>query len=539
MISALWKRILTPIEGMHSAAYALGALTFLSQALALLRDHLFAHTFGNGRVLDLYYAAFKLPDLIFALVSSLVSAYILIPYITNASRKDTARLLSESFSFLIVIGGAICLVLGVFAPEVLRIMYPNLMASPQHAAFVFLMRILLIQPILLGISGVLGSITQTERQFFLFALAPVLYNLGIILGAVALYPIFGLPGVGYGVLLGAALYAITNIPPLVRSGIPLSWRMPEKRVLFPIMRESVPRSFAMGMDSFTLLFLTTLAARLSTGSVAVFTLASNLENVPLALIGGSYAVAAFPSLSKHAFDNRTAFSDALSSSARHILVWSLVALGLISMLSTPLVRVILGTGAFTAHAVHITAALLVLLVAGLAAQGLSLLFSRALYARRQSWLPLVYQLGSAAITALIALALLSKQTARVPVLAFFMHVGNVSGLPVLALAFAATAGEIFLVFALLSALRAAAPGLSKSLVRPLFQSTAASTAAVLLGYKTLALLGGVTPSTALSAAFASGAAAGIVGLMTAFFVLWALRNQEFLEVLATVQRFLR
>lgn len=537
MLAAFWRRLIAPIEGMHTAAYVLGAITLLSQFLALFRDHLFAHVFGTGPILDLYYAAFKVPDLIFALVSSLVSAYILIPYITSASRKDTARLLSESFSFLIIGGGALCLVLGIFAPEILRNLYPHLMASPYHKAFVLLTRILLVQPILLGVSGVLGSVTQVEQQFFLFALAPALYNLGIIFGTLALYPLFGLSGIGYGVLLGALLYAATNIPPLMRSNLRLRLRIPERRVLLPIMKESIPRSLAMGMDSITLLFLTALAARLSSGSVAVFTLASNLENVPLALIGGSYAVAAFPSLSKHAFGDRTAFASALSSGARHILVWSLVAIGLIFALSVPLVRVILGTGAFTASAVRITAALLVLLVVGLAAQGLTLLFSRALYARRQSWLPLAYQIGSAVVTAIIALLLLSRTGRSVVLtgLAHFLYAGNIIGAPVLALAFAATAGEVALVLSLLSALHGAAPGLARSLARPLSQGVVAALLAALFGYRALVALGSTAPQMPLATAFVGGVLASAAALSAAAAALWVMRSEEFLEVLAALR----
>ncbi len=95
MVGKLFKRITAPVRGVHQAAYLLAALTLASQLLALLRDRTFAHVFGAGPILDLYYAAFKVPDLVFALVSSLVSAYILIPRITNASREETGALLSQ------------------------------------------------------------------------------------------------------------------------------------------------------------------------------------------------------------------------------------------------------------------------------------------------------------------------------------------------------------------------------------------------------------------------------------------------------------
>src|SRR6185437_12482953 len=100
--------VMRPVRNLHQAAYLLAILTLASQALALLRDRTFAHTFGAGQVLDLYYAAFRVPDLVFALVSSLVSAYVLIPRITGMDREGTRRLLSESASFLLIGGGILC-----------------------------------------------------------------------------------------------------------------------------------------------------------------------------------------------------------------------------------------------------------------------------------------------------------------------------------------------------------------------------------------------------------------------------------------------
>ena len=96
MVRKLLNRIAARVRGLHQAAYLVAAVTFASQALPLLRDRTFAHRFGAGPVLDLYYAAFRVPDLVFALVSSLVSAYVIIPRITGMERETTRKLLSES-----------------------------------------------------------------------------------------------------------------------------------------------------------------------------------------------------------------------------------------------------------------------------------------------------------------------------------------------------------------------------------------------------------------------------------------------------------
>ena len=463
MVKKLFARISGPVRGLHQAAYLLAALTLASQILALLRDRTFADSFGAGPTLDMYYAAFRVPDLVFALVSSLVSAYVIIPRITGASREDVRRILSESASFLFLVGGGFCLVLAVFMPAFLAFIYPDLAAADASGQFVLLGRLLLIQPILLGLSGILASVTQVHRRFLLFALSPVLYNLGIIFGTLVLYPRWGLPGIGAGVVLGAVAYAAVNVPVVFEAGVFPRLVVPRLRSILPIIRDSIPRSLALGMGSVTVLVLTALAARVGTGAISVFTLAGNLEAVPLALIGSSYAVAAFPALSEAStIERRAEFTRVLSASSRHIILWSVVSIGLIVVLRAHLVRTIFGTGAFGWDATRLTAAILALLVIGLVAQGLVLLFSRGLFAVRQSWRPLGYQIIAGVATVTFALALLALPPAGFPYqLATWLRVEDVEGSGILLVAFAASAGQILLALFLLGALARAAPGRSQ------------------------------------------------------------------------------
>ncbi len=538
---AAYSRIATPVQGLHQAAYLLAALTLASQALALLRDRTFAHTFGAGQVLDLYYAAFRVPDLVFAIVSSLVSAYVIIPRITGMDAKETRRLLSETATFLFVGGGIICAVLAIFMPTFLGLLYPDLVASGSQTGFILLARILLIQPILLGLSSIFSSVTQVHRRFGLFALSPVLYNLGIIVGTVYLYPLWGLPGIGIGVVIGAVAYLMVNVPVLLQAGVFPIFRMPRLSLMLPVVRDSVPRSLALGMNSITALALTAIASRIGTGSVSVFTLAGNLEAVPLALIGSSYAVAAFPALSEaSALENKSEFTRILSSSARHIILWSIVALGLITVLRAHIVRVILGTGAFDWNATRLTAAILLVLTVGLVADALELLFSRALYAARQSWRPLMYQLVAGGLTIFLALKLLTLPAAAVLTpLAALLRVSDVSELSILLIALASTLGQIFLVVLSLVALRSVAPGLSRTLVRPLVDGCVAAVIGAVAAYVALYLLGGIAPLTTLVSVFAQGLTAGLVGLAAVGATLYGIKNKEFQAMTDVLVRLLR
>ena len=536
-----YERITAPVQGLHQAAYVLAALTLASQALALLRDRTFAHTFGAGQTLDIYYAAFRIPDLVFAVVASLVSAYVIIPRITGMDKEETRRLLSESATFLFGVGGLVCLALAFFMPQFLAFLYPDLAASPAQGEFIMLARILLLQPILLGLSGILGSVTQVNRRFALFALSPVLYNLGIILGTVYLYPRFGLPGIGAGVVIGALAYLMVNIPVLIEGGVVPVLRFPRLSRMLPIVRDSVPRSLALGMNSITALALTAIASRIGTGSVSVFTLAGNLEAVPLALIGSSYAIAAFPALSAaSALEKRGEFTHILSASARHIILWSLIALGLITVLRAHVVRVILGTGAFDWDATRLTAALLVVLAVGLVADALKLLFSRALYAARQSWRPFLYQLAAGGLTVFLALQFLAMPQGGMPAaLASLLRVGDISETSILLLAFASTIGQLFLLVLSLVALRNIAPGLSRSLVRPCIDGSVAAIAGAAAAYTSLALLGGIAPLTTLVSVFAQGFTAGVVGLVACAAALYLMGNEEFAVITRVVGKLLR
>lgn len=540
MSESAYTRISAPIPGLHQAAYLLAGLTLASQLLALLRDRTFAHTFGAGEVLDMYYAAFRVPDLVFAIVASLVSAYVLIPRISNLGRDETRALLSQTASFLFIGGSVICVSLAIWMPQFLTFLYPDLITSSLRADFILLGRMLLVQPILLGLSSVYSSVTQVHRRFFLFALSPVLYNIGIIAGTVYLYPRFGLPGIGIGVLVGAVAYLSVHIPVLIVEGVMPRLTMPKFSVLAPIVRDSVPRSLALGMNSIIALILTAIASRMSSGSVSVFTFASNLEAVPLALIGSSYAVATFPALSEVSSpEKKKEFTRILSASSRHVILWSLVALGLIVVLRAHIVRVVLGTGAFDWNATRMTAALLALLTVGLAADALKLLFSRALYAARQSWRPLIYQVAAGALTVFLAVQFLAlpPETMLAP-LADLLKVSDVSETAVLMLALATAIGQIFLVILSLLALRSVAPGLTRTLVQPLRDGVLAALVGGFVAHFALELMGGIAPLTTLAAVFFEGLIGGILGLCGAAITLHVLSNPEFAVIVGVVKRFM-
>ncbi len=540
MVSKLIQTITQPVRGLHQAAYLLASLTLASQLLALVRDRLFAHQFGAGEMLDLYYAAFRVPDLVFALVASLVSAYVLIPRIAGGTESETRNLISQTATFLFVGGGVLCAGIALAAPAILAVLYPTLMSGAHAEEFVLLARLLLLQPIILGLSGIATSVTQVKRKFAIFALSPVLYNLGIIGGTIFLYPLYGLPGVGMGVVLGALLHLGIHIPVLARARLLPSITIPNPKVLWGVMRDSLPRSLALSMGSFVTLALTVLAAKTGPGGVSVFTLAGNLASVPLSLIGAAYATAAFPVLAEHHRKKQgAAYRDTISAAARHIIFWSIIVMVLTVVLRAHIVRIVLGSGAFGWDDTRLTAAILGILVIALAAQGIILLCARAFYAAQRSWNPLLMQLGDAGVSIAVAWGLMSLAL-QYPILRYFIEslfrVSDVAGADILFIAVGATVGQLIVAGVALATLRSVAPGIARSLIRPLFEALGAAILGGTASYGVLAFMGNLEPLTTTHAVFTQGVVAGMVGLLVAVGVLASLRNQEFQDLRNSLKR---
>ena len=543
MVRKIINTFASPVLGLHQAAYLLAGLTLASQLLSLLRDRIFAHIFGAGEVLDLYYAAFKIPDLVFTLVVSLVSAYVLIPRITDLfteNKKEQVReLLSQMTGFLLITGGIICLIVALFAPSILFFLFPTFLNSVHASEFVFLTRLLLLQPILLGLSSILGSVTQVRRRYALFALSPVLYNLGIILGTVLLYPKYGLTGIGIGVLVGALFHLALHIPLVYREGLFSLPSVPQLKNVRGVIRDSIPRSLALGMGSVTMLLLLSIAGRLGEGSISVFTFAINLSAVPLSLIGAAYATAAFPALaSQFSSAKFEAFKATVTTAARHIIFWSSVITVLTIVLRAHIVRIILGTGSFNWDDTRLTAAILAILIVGLLAQGIILLASRAFFAARRSWNPFFVQLADAGVSVVSALVLLHVAVSY-PFMRDFMEVllriEGVPGTLIVFVALGAVIGQVSMAIVALITLRTILPGVARTLLRPLLEGLSAGILGGFATYGMLSLLGVLAPLTKLHVVFTETLIAGTVGLVVAGATLALLENKEFLDLRASLR----
>lgn len=443
MVKRVIQMMYTEVRGLHRAAYVLGLFTFGSQILALLRDRMLAHQFGAGIELDVYYAAFKVPDLLYVLFASTLSVYVLIPFVTTKQHHEDGegaqRLLSQVFTVFLIVYVLLAGVLIVITPQVTSLLFPGL--AEESDTLVLLMRILLLQPLLLGISSLFGVVTQLGHRFVLYAISPLIYNVGIIFGIGVLYPIFGLAGLAYGVVLGAFGHMAVQFP-LVR-GSALAFgitRRIEWETVRAILAVSIPRAATLAMHQIVLLVFISLASLMTVGSVAVFQFAHNLQSVPLAVIGASYSIAAFPFLADlYAAGKFDTFRLHVISALRHIIFWSVPAIGLVIVLRAQMVRVVLGSGAFDWADTKLTAAVLALLIISLVGQAVTLLIVRTFYAGGRTSIPFFVTLVTSTLAIVLGFVLYSVyDTTSVVAVQFaaFMRLSAVPGSEIMVLALA-------------------------------------------------------------------------------------------------------
>lgn len=449
MVRRALRLMYSEIRGLHQAAYLLALFALGSQMLAIVRDRILAHTFGAGPELDLYYAAFRIPDLLYVLFVSVLSVYVLLPFVdrarVRAGVESAALVLSQFFTLFLYTYAFIAVAIAVSAPWVVPWLFPGF--SDNTATLVLLTQILLLQPFLLGLSTLCGVVTQAERRFVLYAVSPLIYNVGIIVGILLLYPYFGLLGVVWGVVAGALGHALVQFP-LVRKS-PLGFRLVphiEWSVIKEVLMVAVPRALTLSVHQIVLFVLIGIATTMTVGSVAVFQLAFNLQSVPLAIIGMSYSVAAFPMLAELiAKNDRETFNAHVLSALRHIIFWSLPIIGLVIVLRAQLVRTLFGTGSFDWSDTRLTAAVLALFIISLVGQSLLLLLVRAFYAASHMLIPLVVSVFGVLATIVSAFALRNLFThseAFRTTLEQLLRLQSVPGTEILTLALAFTCGVL-------------------------------------------------------------------------------------------------
>jgi len=539
MVRRLLSFLEREIRGLHEAAYLLAGFTFLSQVLALVRDRTFAHLFGAGTVLDVYFAAFRIPDLVFAFLTLFVSSFALVPLLSGKSKEEQGSFIG-SILFLFGIGAVFGTVLVyICLPFLMPILIPGFSAEAQSHTLE-LARIMLLQPLLLGLSSIAASVVQASRKFVLFAIAPILYNVGIIAGSLFLYPIIGITGLAWGVVLGALMHLLIQSIPLVRAraDVRLSIRIPALlATLQEVVVPSVPRAAALMSNQALLVAFASIASVVSIGAVSALSFGFNLQSVPLTVIGVSYAAALFPALAALAAKNDfQALAEEVWTCVRHLAFWLLPATAFFIVLRAHIVRVVLGSGAFSWDDTRLTAAILGLFAVSLFAQALILIFSRAYYALGKTFFPIVINVGGAiciGLSAYLLTGFVSDHPFLRTLVEVLFRVSDVQGTGVLMIPLSYSVITIMtaFVFAWAFSLTYGKGGVMGSLGT----SFSASVIGAFGAYGTLQFFGPLLPTYTFLGIFAQGALAGLLGLTLWVIVLWLMKSQELNDVIALVR----
>ncbi len=548
MVSKIFKLLNRQSHGINEAALLLGLFTFVSQLLGLVRDRFLATYLGAGHHLDVYYAAFKIPDFLYVSVATLASITVLLPYLSEKyGIGDTEgygrakKFLDQIFTVLLIFLVGLSIILFILMPWLAKLVAPGFDAASLKT-LTGLSRIMLVQPIIIGVSNMLGSVTQMFKKFFVSALSPVFYNIGIILGIIFLYPIFGLQGLAYGVILGAILHLVIQIPVLIHARF--TPRMTRNISFFEIksiVLTSIPRTIGLSMSAFTALILTSIASLLGTGSISIFNLTNNMLNVPIGIIGISYAVASFPTLvALYNNHDRIQFAQHIINATRKIMFWAIPVTILFIVLRAQIIRVILGSQSFSWNDTRLAAATLALFVIGLVAQSLVHLFVRGYYAAGNTKKPLITNTLSQTMTialAIIFLGIIRNSSAVSEVLRSLLRLQGVPVIDLLALPLAFAVGNIINSIALWKMFTKDFPETNVyPIVRTTVQSITASLCMGVVTYGALNFLVIIFNQNTFWGIFLQGFIAALFGILMFVTILIMLKNQEIFEFMATLKR---
>ena len=399
-----------------SAAVVIGAASLISRVLGIFRDRVLAGEFGAGETLDVYYAAFRIPDLIYNIVVLGAISAGFIPVFSFLLKRDKVfgilpgkqdqawRLVSNLLNIMVLGLIVICAVMIILADNLMKFVVPGF-AGEQFELAVKMSRIMFLSPILLGISAVLGGVLQTFKRFFIYSLAPIVYNVGIIIGALFLVNWFGIYGLAWGVALGAIMHMLIQLG----ATIGLGWRPQfvidfKDESMITIFRMMVPRTMSLAISQINLLVITIIGSTLAAGSITVFNFANNLQYFPLGIFGISFAIAAFPTLSE-LVSKKDEFINSLSATLRQILFFIIPSASLLIILRAQIVRAVLGSGKFSWSDTVATMDTLAFFSISLFAQALIPLLTRAFYARQDTKTPFIIGIISAVINVALSLIL--------------------------------------------------------------------------------------------------------------------------------------
>ena len=402
MFEKLWYKLNNTVTG---GAVMIALFSLLAKIIALFRERLIASSLGASQLSDIYYAAFRLPDFIFntLILGALSSSFI--PVFQKVWLKDKNRGLNlgnsviNFFLLMIIVLVAIAFVL---AAPITKLLTPGF-DTWALGQTIQLTRVMLLATIFFVVSNVFSGMLNSWKKFFSFSLAASFYNIGIIIGITVFFPHFGLIGLAYGVLLGAAMHCLVQLPELIKNGwryrLLLHWSVELKKIL----KLMIPRTIGSAATQVNLMVITMIGSMLPVGSIAVFNFANNLQSLPISLFAVSMAVAVFPTFTQAVSEERhDIFVNNLTTSLRRILFLLIPVSIFLVVLRAQVVRILLGTGNFNWENTYYTAQALGCFSISIFAQGLIPLLAPAYYAQGDTKTPTFVGISSIVLNIILS-----------------------------------------------------------------------------------------------------------------------------------------
>ena len=496
MWNKIWNKINNTVIG---GALLIAVFSFLSKLFGLLRERLIAHNFGAGELSDIYYSAFRLPDLIFntLVLGALTSAFIpVFQKVWNKNKKEGLILANSVLNLFLILITTLVILAIIFTPFLMKFITPGF-NEMQMESVVSLTRVMLLAIIFFVGSNIIGGVLNSWRKFFSFSLAASFYNIGIIIGIVYFYPLFGLIGLAWGVFLGAIFHLLIQLPEVYKNGWHYKFTIKITKDFKKILKLMLPRTLGLAAGQVNLLVITIISSGLAAGSIAIFNLANNLQSLPVSLFAVSLAIAVFPTFTQAINDdNNKKFADNFSSSLRKILFLLIPISILIIVLRAQFVRVVLGSGAFDWNDTILTANTLGWFAVSIFAQGLIPLLARSFYAFEDTKTPMIISMFSIILNIVLSFILSAKYS-------------------VIGLAMAFSISSIVNMILLYISLHKKVKNISDGLIfSSLFKITFNSILSGILAYITLNLLAPFVDMHTFLGIFTQGLIAGSIGLIT-------------------------
>ena len=396
-------------------AIVLSVLSLAYFAMGIVRNRVFANTYGAGAELDAYNAAFRIPEIA---LDVLVAAGLAAPFVPiySSLRHDRGddepandfgrTVLTGAIAVMAVASGLIFLA----APWLADIVVPGADPSTREL-YVQLLRINCLAQILFAASFPLGEILVAHRRFVFYAIAPVFYTAGIILGTVLFASRFGIVATAWGAVAGAAAHLAIRAVGTHRTSFRIRFAFAARTAAFAeFIRLMVPRMFSVAVEPLIFTYFTRVATGIGVGAVASLNFGLDYQVLPVSLIGVSFSLAVFPVLSAaFADDDGRAFRSVLGRNLATIAILTTVAAALLFVFSGTLVEVLLKGGKFGADDVARTSAVVAAFALSIPFDALAYPLSRGLYATHDTLRQVIASFAGLAVVVLVTGALVPSQ----------------------------------------------------------------------------------------------------------------------------------